>query len=311
LHIHQEALAKVRGELIAIGDTAANERASVQQLRPAVDLLTAGLTKSVKDLAQQKLGLLDQERRINLLLEEARRRLPEPMQQDQIAAMVAEADHTLDAFYVSFEDQFRGTREDIKGRVSVYIPYLLEAKAGTKSAPIIDIGCGRGELLEVLKDAGLEAKGIDQNRVMIQQCRERDFDVTEADALAYLQGLKANSVGAITGIHIIEHIPFRKLVALFDAAFRCLKPGGIVIFETPNPENILVGSCNFYYDPTHLNPLPPESIKYVVEARGFAKATLLRLHENRLQIAAGSPASEFALSRFTSAQDYAVIGVKA
>ena len=267
--------------------------------------------RAVKDVAQLKLALLDQERRLNLLLEEARKRLPAPMQQDQIAAIVAEADHTLDAFYVSFEDQFRGTRDDIKERVSVYLPYLREAKVGTQAAPIIDIGCGRGELLEVLKADGLVAKGIDQNRVMIQQCREMNLDVVEHDAIAHLQNMTANSLGAVTGIHIIEHIPFRRLIALFDATLHALRPGGVVIFETPNPENLIVGSCNFYYDPTHLNPLPPDLIRFVLEARGFVRVTVLRLHDNPLALESNSAASAFALQRLTCAQDYAVIGYKA
>ena len=217
--------------------------------------------------AHLKLTVLDQERRLNLLLDEARKRLPAIMAQDQVANMVTEADHTLDAFYVSFEDQFRGTRADIKQRVSVYMPYIEKANADESFAPIIDLGCGRGEWLELLKDNGFTAKGVDQNRVMIRQCIERELDVVEADAVEYLQSLKPSSVIAITGMHIIEHIPFRRLIDLFDAALHALKPGGIIIFETPNPENIQVGACNFYYDLTHIRPLPPDPIRFVVEAR--------------------------------------------
>ena len=101
-----------------------------------------------------KRNLLDQDRRLGLLLEEARKRLPEPISTEQIETMLTEDDHRLDAMYASFEERFRGTREDIKQRQSIYLPIVLEAKAGTKGAPILDLGCGRGEWLEFLARRG-------------------------------------------------------------------------------------------------------------------------------------------------------------
>lgn len=218
----------------------------------------ATIQRETREIQRQ---ILDQQRRLVLL-----------------ENMAPEEDHQLDAFYVSFEDRFRGTREDIKQRVVIYLPIVKEAKVGTKDAPILDIGCGRGEWLELLQENDLVARGIDLNRVMVSRCQELGLEVTEAEALAYLRGLKTNSLGAVTGMHIIEHIPFNRLVTLFDEVLRVLKPGGVAIFETPNPENLIVGSCNFYYDPTHLNPLPPESMQFVMEARGFGGIDILRLH---------------------------------
>ncbi|HRD32793.1 MAG TPA: methyltransferase domain-containing protein [Rhodocyclaceae bacterium] len=260
-------------------------------------------------LADLKLNVLDQERRLRLLLEEARKRLPAPISQEQIVAMVDEEQHLLDAFYVAFEDQFRGTREDIKNRVRVYLPVLHDAQIGSADTPVLDIGCGRGEWLELLHDEGLVGRGLDLNRVMIAQCREAGFDVTEGDAIDYLRSLPSNSLGAVTGFHIIEHLPFSRLVTLFDESLRVLRPGGIVIFETPNPENILVGSCNFYYDPTHLNPLPPEMIRFVVEARGFVRTKILRLHPH--PIPDGVDRSNPLIERMGWAQDYSIIARKA
>lgn len=218
------------------------------------------------------------------------------------AAFAARA---LDAFYVSFEDRFRGTRPDIKNRVSVYLPQVHRASAGRDDTPIIDLGCGRGEWLELLKENGLKAIGIDQNRVMIDQCRALGLEVLEEDAVAYLQRLNPNTLGAITGIHIIEHLPFPRLIELLDAALSALKPGGIVIFETPNPENIQVGACNFYYDPTHIRPIPPESIRFIVQERGFAEVEIVRLHPVE-----DGEGADTALKKFLSAQDYGVIAKK-
>jgi O-antigen chain-terminating methyltransferase len=271
---------------------------------------------------QQKVGLIDQQRRLALLLEEARKRMPEPFSKEQIGVMSAVADHWLDAYYLSFEDRFRGTREDIKQRASVYLPILRAASAGTADRPIVDLGCGRGELLELLADSGLVARGVDLNQILVEQCKADGLNVTEADAISYLRGLPASSVGAVTGLHIIEHIPFDQLVQLLDEARRVLKPGGVVAVETPNPENLLVGACNFYYDPTHLNPLPPPVTQFLLEARGFVGVEIKRLTENRAMEVVPEVTDEpghehlnrvigFINTHFGAAPDYAVLGFKA
>jgi SAM-dependent methyltransferase len=197
---------------------------------------------------------------------------------DRILAVSGEDDHLFDAFYASLEDRFRGTREDIKERAKVYLPVVKEAMAGSADAPVLDVGCGRGEWLELLKEHQLSARGIDMNRIFVAQCRDLGLDVIEGDGVEYLRTLHPASLGAVTGVHIIEHIAFRNLIALLDEAFRVLRPGGVAIFETPNPENLIVGACNFYVDPTHKRPLPPETMKFFAEARGFADVRIMRLH---------------------------------
>jgi SAM-dependent methyltransferase len=132
--------------------------------------------------------------------------------------------------------------------------------------------------------------------------------VEEKDLLDYLKGLDSDSLGAISGLHIIEHLPFEHVIALFDEALRVLRPGGVAIFETPNPENIIVGSCQFYYDPTHRNPLPPEATRFVLHARGFPNVDVKRLHPLAIP---GLEADGSVMHRLlTASQDYAVIGVK-
>jgi SAM-dependent methyltransferase len=245
--------------------------------------LESELKEIHRQILDHKRNILDQQRRLALLLEEARKRLPKPLAPEQLKAMADEEEHLLDAFYVTFEDQFRGTREDIKRRAEVYLPIVKAAGAGTAESPILDIGCGRGEWLELLKENGLVARGIDLNRIMMNQCQELGLDVLEAEAINYLRGLKPNTLGAITGLHIIEHLPFRTLITLFDETLRVLKPDGVAIYETPNPENLIVGACNFYYDPTHRNPLPPPIVQFTLEARGFRRVEIRRLTEHRLE----------------------------
>jgi SAM-dependent methyltransferase len=270
----------------------------------------AGVDVRTRDI---KLNLVDQERRLGLLLEEARKRLPAPISSGQIKTMLAEEDHVLDAMYAEFEDIFRGTRADIMQRQSIYIPIVREAGAGEKSTPIVDLGCGRGEWLELLRDSGLGARGVDLNRIFLQRCRDLNLEVVESDAITFLRDAKRNSLGAVTSFHLIEHLPHKSLIAMLDAAFRALRPGGLVILETPNPRNLQVASCNFYMDPTHRHPLPPELMQFVLEARGFVNVVIKELHPYGAEnFAADGPAKiNEILNRFLfSSQDYAVIGRK-
>jgi O-antigen chain-terminating methyltransferase len=229
-----------------------------------------------------------------------------------IGQRINEDRHLLDALYVAFEDRFRGSREEIRERLKVYLPLLEQAKVGTCESSILDLGCGRGEWLELLRDSGFTARGIDINRIAIEQCRTRGLEAIEADVIAYLQSLPDASLSAVTGFHIIEHLPFEALIKLFDETVRVLNHGGLAIFETPNPENVLVGSYKFYLDPTHRNPLPSSVVKFLAQSRGLSNVTILKLHPypDELKLS-GSELAERFNEHFYGAQDYAVIGYKA
>ena len=182
--------------------------------------------------------------------------------------------HRLDAFYFSFENRFRGPREEIKRRMRFYLPLVEKSQAGAPGRPIVDLGCGRGEWLELLKEQELIASGVDLNATMIDQCRERELEVFQADAVEFLQQLPAASQGAITGFHIIEHLSVDTLVTLVAETFRVLQPGGLAIFESPNCKNLTVGACSFYIDPTHRNPVFPETAQFMFETTGFERVSL-------------------------------------
>jgi len=225
---------------------------------------------------------------------------------------------SLDAIYAAFEDRFRGSRELILSRVEPYLDDLREAGAGTREAPVLDLGCGRGEWLELLRDTQMHARGVDLNRLFVESCRGRGFDVEHADVLLALRRLPECSVGAITSMHLVEHLPFETVIALLDEAKRVLRPGGLLLLETPNPENLLVGACTFYTDPTHRNPIPPETLRWIVEARGFHGVRIKRLTIGRElgrldPVAADLPGAAIlnTLSEhFTAAPDYAVLGLR-
>jgi O-antigen chain-terminating methyltransferase len=245
---------------------AAELQALKVQVEKQIDDLIERLQKSRMDVAQQ-------ETRLSRLLEGAAVTPSSSVQRSQPAH--PEQDHLLDSLYFSLEDVLRGTHEQIKEEVKVYLPVLQ--KAGI-SSDILDVGCGRGEWLQVLREEGFQARGIDTNRILIQQCKELSLDVEEREALSYLGSLSDGSLSAVTAFHFAEHLPLETLVKFLDESGRALKPGGLIILETPNPENLLVGSCNFYLDPTHKNPIPIPTMKLLVEARGFRCEEVLKLH---------------------------------
>ena len=221
-------------------------------------------------------------------------------------------EHWLDQFYVDFENQFRGTFEDILQRQSIYIPYLQKSEVNFEKNPVLDIGCGRGEWLQTLKNMNIKAKGIDMNQMMVVECQRSGLEVQELDVMEYLNTLEAESIGAVTGFHIVEHLPFSLLIQLLDECLRVLTSGGIVIFETPNPENLMVGSCNFYTDPTHRNPIPPHTLSFMLTQRGFAETSVLRLAplatipgKNKV-----APELQKIVESYYKEQDYAVIAKK-
>jgi len=175
---------------------------------------------------------------------------------------------------------------------------------------VLDVGCGRGEWLELLQVNGYKAKGIDINRVMVSQCRERGLDVKEHDVIDYLSTLSSESLNVITGFHIIEHLPFETLMRLLEESYRVLKKGGMVIFETPNPENIIVGACNFYTDPTHQNPIPPHSAMNYLGNANFSEVKKETI-KNIEKINSKNPYfNDFYNDFINIYPDYSVIGYK-
>jgi O-antigen chain-terminating methyltransferase len=191
----------------------------------------------------------------------------------------------LDNLYIAFENQFRGTAAEIKQQQAKYLPFL-GAIAQNISEPLIalDIGCGRGEWLRLLAEHDYQSRGIDISQTMVDDC----------------------SIHVITAFHVIEHLSFEPMVSLFDECLRVLKPGGKIIFETPNPENLTVGAYSFYLDPTHKNPLPPITVEFVARQRGFSEVDIYR-YNPREEVGSITPLVE---NWFRSPVDFAVVAEK-
>ena len=248
-----------------------------------------------------------------LVVEETRTHLSAPFTADRWSPLAETTKRTLDAFFAAFDERLRGRREEVKLRLRVYLPMLQAAKVKSEASPVVDLGCGRGEWLELLQEEGFRARGVDQNHILVEECVGAGFDVVEGDVLTYLCSLRDQSIGAVTGFHIMEHLPFERLLKLFDETVRVLRPGGIAIFETPNPQNVLVSTLEFYIDPTHRSPLPGALVKFIAEVKGLERVELLPLHPfpeaHRVQEVDLEVSRRFN-ELFYGARDYAVIGWK-
>jgi SAM-dependent methyltransferase len=296
--------------MISSRATASGEaRAGADTLAARTDFAQGEIDKLRQQVQHARTELALQGSRMAVLLEAARTTASSFDQQNQ-AALAQEAEHKLDALYAELEDNFRGSQEEIKERFRTYLP-LVRSIDIAGDLPILDLGCGRGEWLELLKDEGYEASGIDTNRVLIERCRALGLRVIESDALRYLRSQPDQSLRAITGFHIIEHLHIEVLMSLLDEIVRVLHPGGMVIFETPNPDNVLVGSNFFYFDPTHRNPLPSLLMKFLLESRGLNQIEIMNLHAwGQARVSEKDEMSARFNELFYGPMDYAIAGRK-
>lgn len=212
-------------------------------------------------------------------------------------------------FYRALEDRLRGSRELIKQRQQVYLPFIQPLKQIYAENQALDLGCGRGEWLEVLLEDGFQAHGVDLDEGMLDACQALNLPAELADALATLEDTPDASLSVVSGFHIAEHIPFASLQNLVAHALRVLKPAGLLILETPNPENLVVGTNDFYLDPTHERPIPHLALNFLAEHAGFQRTKTLRLQEPP-QLATETNLELMHVLGGTS-RDYAIVAQKA
>ncbi len=295
--------------------SAAADRASgeVQALRAQVDnreRVAAELAERIRNAQQQaqtiRAELAVERSRVSLLMQ----RRAQPGDGQQTVPGIGNLTSELGPLYLEFENAFRGTRADIKARCAGHVSWLREKGIGAANTPVLDLGCGRGEWLEALAENGLVASGVDSNTAFVQECRARGFAVHHGDALSFLQAALSESQGAITAFHLIEHLPFAVILKLLDEAIRVLKPGGILMLETPNPANLLVGAHTFYLDPTHIRPLPADLMRFIVEARGFCDVRIVPLHpfEDCYHFEQNGRVAEVLNQLLYGPRDYLIIG---
>jgi O-antigen chain-terminating methyltransferase len=286
-----EALAGIRDELIALGE----------QVHSALH----GREQSESRIRQAQ---------VDLLIAELRRSLPAPPDPQLLAQLPSPVDN----LYAALEAAFRGSRELIRERAREYLDDVLVLPRHRR---VLDVGCGRGEWLEVLKEAGVDAYGIDLNPSFVEDDVARGLDVRLTDAFQHLAELPEQSLSAVTAFQLVEHVSVDALIELIDLSARALAPGGLLLLETPNPDNLVVGASTFYIDPGHTRPLNPFFLEFLVGARGFtdielrykhpADAMLARPHGQAPWAADLLPVIEALNDRIFGPRDYAVLGRRA
>lgn len=262
----------------------------------------AALARTVSDMTRR----LD-----NLLLNHDR--LPNPTPATQFDLPHSQGFNVFkDSFYHRLENRFRGSVGEIANRLRFYLPEVEAAVIRTGHKPAMDIGCGRGEWLGLLKENGIEGFGVDTNPIQIEAAQEQGLDVRQGDALKALAEMEDASLSLITAHHLIEHLPFDAVAWITREAMRVLAPGGILLFETPNTRNVLVGATTFHTDPTHLKPMPEQVLSVLFETAGFDPVDIRHLnpHERMSEFLDKPDFNDELAFLMFGPQDLAVLGTR-
>lgn len=311
--------------------TGAHVDAARHDLNAAIENVSAAVTKVQSDLSRDINHVQDQywkdfgryqeqhqamHTELDADLREMRQRVRSVVAAPSVSAAASSA--TPPEFdYPRFEEKFRGKEDEIRRRQEFYLPMLKDL------APVLDVACGRGEMLELLREKGIAARGVDLDADMVQRCLDKELHVERADALAYLEAQADGSLGAVFSAQFVEHLPVAAYSRLIALAYRKLRKGGLLILETQNPECLAIFSQTFYLDPTHVRPVPALQLQFLLRETGFQPIETHYLAPTaetlpQLPLLPGDgPAKDWnqAAERFNrtyfSHMDYAIVGRKA
>ena len=259
----------------------------------------------------QQADALQQQQQEEALQQLQQKWIQQQEQQQTLAAQAQASAAATDDFLAALETTFRGPVEALRGQlVQDYLGYVQAARAALAvDGPCLDLGCGRGVWLEALREHGLAGRGIDLNAAAAHEAQALGLDVQVGDALAWLQAQPDASALVVSAFHLMEHLPFALRLALVQECARVLMPGGLLILETPNPENIWVATHTFHHDPTHSEPLTPDSLEFLVNYCGLETVAVPRLHPYPPE--AHLPGEEPVVQRLNhmtcAGQDFAVV----
>jgi O-antigen chain-terminating methyltransferase len=267
LHAHLRnliaALVRYLQRVLPVMD--ARDRMATAQATQRAELILEAFDRRQESLGRRFDGLLALRDRVEAVSEEVRAlraALTEgPAPSPERAAAAAQAGD--DAAYVAFENRFRGSAEEIRERLASYLP-LFDGLA-----PVVDLGCGRGEFLELLRARGIAARGVESNAHVARECRGRGLDVVEGDLLAFLRGHAEGSLGGVFAAQVAEHLPPAILQSMLREAHRVLRRGGLLLLETVNPRSVVAFLEGYNRDLTHQRPLHPDTLSFLAAAAGF------------------------------------------
>jgi len=210
----------------------------------------------------------------------------------------------LDVDWLKFADKFRGSETAIRQRQQMYTARFQH------HVPVLDLGCGRGEMLEVLRQAGISARGVDASEESVALCRSNGLDAERADLFSYLSALADASLGGAVSCQVVEHLPPERLPELARLLHAKLRAGGLVAIETPNPECLAIFASHFYLDPTHRHPIPPALMAFYLEEAGFGRIQVERLSPAIETMPALAELPQGFRQEFFGSLDYAVFARK-
>jgi O-antigen chain-terminating methyltransferase len=203
-----------------------------------------------------------------------------------------------------FAERFRGSEEYVTAGQQFYRPYFQGCQN------VLDIGCGRGEFLKMMRDAGVNARGVELSAESVAVCQAQGLDAQIADVYPYLAGLAEGSLDGIFCSQVVEHLPPERLPELIRLCASRLAPGGVIAIETPNPECLAIFATHFYLDPTHTRPVPHPLLIFYLEEFGVGNIEVRRLSPAKESMPALNSLPEDFRDAFFGALDYAVIGRK-
>jgi len=169
-----------------------------------------------------------------------------------------------DLSYVLLENRFRGSQEEIRARQEMYATYFKGV-----SKPVLDVGCGRGELLSVFKENDIPAFGIDLDQAMVEHSKAKNLKAELIDLISYLRKAPDDSLGGLIALQVVEHLPREVLNEFVELANKKVSPGGLIIFETINPTSMTALSSNYFRDPTHVFPQHPDTLGFLMTTMGI------------------------------------------
>jgi O-antigen chain-terminating methyltransferase len=206
--------------------------------------------------------------------------------------------------YARFADRFRGTEDYVKNSQSVYLPIFDGKRA------VLDIGCGRGEFLDLMKEAGIPARGIDLDAESVALCRSKGHEAEIADLFVYLSDQADAAFDGIFAAQVVEHLPPDQLPHMIELCVAKLQRGGLLVLETPNPECLAIFATHFYLDPTHTRPIPPSLMVFYFEEFGLGGIEVRRLSPAVESMPSLAELPESFREVFFGGLDYAIIGRK-
>ncbi len=247
----------------------ARDRIRVAEAPTDAQLLLRAFEGRLDALERRLEGLLALRDRVELLSEQLRALQGALAAAGQPPAVAAAAGQAVEgAAYTAFENRFRGSRAEVRARQADYVELFRG------QAPVADLGCGRGEFLDLLREAGIAACGVEGNANAVRECRERGLEVTQGELVDFLRSREDGTLGGVFAAQVVEHLPPPALQALLAESHRALRPGGLLVLETVNVASALAFLDVFLRDLTHVRPLHPDTLRFLAAAAGFSEARI-------------------------------------